>query len=171
MSGTITLRGSNELFDLTTFLEGRTTACGVFEDRFGNVRRRFTVDLFGRWQDRLFVLEERFTYEDGTRETRVWRVTPMDDGKFTATSDDCIGLAHGACDADSIRMSYRFRLKLEAREIAVNLHDRFYRVGDRWAVNRATMSKWGIRLGEVSLFFRREEALDSRASSPERFVA
>lgn len=145
--------GSGRLFELTSFLEGRSSAWGVFEDRFGKVRRRFSVELVGRWLDGVFRLEESFTYEDQTRETRVWLVVPRENGRFSATSDDCVGEAHGICDADQISMSYRFRLKLEARELHVDFEDRFYLIGDGIAVNRATMRKWGVKLGEVSLFF------------------
>jgi hypothetical protein len=52
-------------------------------------------------------------------------------------------------------MSYRFRLKLASREIVVTFDDRLHRIGEMGAVNRATMSKWGIKLGELSLFFQR----------------
>ena len=52
-------------------------------------------------------------------------------------------------------MAYRFRLKLNAREIAVDFDDRIYRIEDGVAINRTTMSKWGIKLGELSLFFQR----------------
>lgn len=167
MTNEISSAEPDGLFELTTFLEGRSFAWGVFEDRFGNVRRRFTVELTGRWQSKAFYLEERFTYEDGSRETRVWRVTPTGGGQFSATCPDCVGTALGRSDADSIRMSYRFRLKLNAREIEVDFDDRIYRIGDGLAVNRATMSKWGVTLGNVSLFFRREEV----SSSSDRIVA
>lgn len=152
------------LFELTTFLEGRSHAWGVFEDRFGKPRRRFSVELVGRWQDNEFLLEESFTYDDGASETRVWHVSPKGNGRFTATCADCVGTAYGECDADTIRMSYRFRLKLDAREINVDFDDRIYRIGDGLAVNRATMSKWGVKLGEVSLFFRREGMTDQPPS-------
>ena len=145
------------LFELTTFLEGRTSAWGIFEDRFGKLRRRFTVEMVGRWQDEVFTLDETFAYDDGTRETRVWRVAPVGHGAFTATCADCVGTAYGSCDADTIRMSYGFRLKLDTRSINVHFDDRIYRVGAGIAVNRATMSKWGVKLGEVSLFFRRDD--------------
>lgn len=158
MADDIKPMSSDTLFELTTFLEGRSIAWGVFEDRFGKVRRRFTVELLGRWQGRVFHLEELFTYDDGARETRVWRVAPTGDGQFTATCADCVGTAYGSCDTDTIRMSYRFRLKMNAREINVDFDDRIYRVGAGIAVNRATMSKWGVKLGEVSLFFRRENS-------------
>ena len=151
---------AGRLFELTSFLEGHSTAWGVFEDRFGKVRRRFAVDLIGSWQDETFKLEEMFTYEDHTHETRVWLVVPAGDGRFTATSADCVGTAHGTCSVDQIQMSYRFRLKMDAREIQVDFEDRFYRVGDGFAVNRAIMRKWGVKLGEVSLFFAAGGKLD-----------
>ena len=109
------------------------------------------------------MLDEQFVYDTGESETRTWLVTPLGDGRFRATCADCIGSANGESDADSVRMSYRFRLKLKDREIVVAFDDRLYRMGDTTAVNRATMSKWGIKLGELSLFFQRAE-IDSKAS-------
>lgn len=146
-------------FEITSFLEGRTTAMGVFEDRFGTLRRRFWVEIMGRWQDGVFLLEETFTYDTGDSEARTWRVVPQPEGRFTATCLDCVGEAQGECTGDSILMRYRFRLKLSGRELVVSFHDRIYRMGDDIAVNRATMSKWGVRLGELCLFFRRDPAV------------
>lgn len=143
-------------FEITRFLEGRTTAWGIFEDRFGTLRRRFTVDMNGRWEGKVFQLDESFVYDTGEREERTWIVTPQDGGRFNATCADCVGSALGSCDDQSIRMRYRFRLRIAGRALVVAFDDRIYRVGPDIAVNRATMSKWGIKLGELSLFFRRE---------------
>ncbi len=143
------------LFELTSFLKGRTRAWGVFEDRFGRVRRRLAVDMHGRWQDGTFVLDERFEYDGDAVEIRIWKVISLGGGRFRATCADCVGDAAGECSADSVRMSYRFRLKLKNREIVVTFDDRLYRLGDTIAVNRATMSKWGVKLGELSLFFQK----------------
>lgn len=149
------------LFELTSFFHGSTRAWGVFEDRFGRLKRRFTVDMQGRWEGPVFVLDERFVYDTGDIENRTWHVTPLGAARFRATCADCVGAAYGECDADSIRMSYRFRLKLQDRQIVVAFDDRLYRMADATAVNRTTMSKWGIKLGELSLFFQR---LDSAAT-------
>jgi hypothetical protein len=148
-------------FELTTFLEGRTRARGVFEDRFGKLRRRFRVEMDGRWQNGVFILDERFDYDTGQSETRTWRVVPGLRNSFTATCDDCIGQAQGVCDNESIRMHYRFRLKMQDRTLIVDLEDRIYRMGSGVAVNRATMSKWGVRLGELSLFFSKANSGDA----------
>lgn len=153
-------------FDLTSFLEGRTFAWGIFEDRFGRVRRRFTVEMVGRWQEQSFALDERFTYDDGSDETRVWHIEPSGRDGFTATCNDCVGVARGECHADAIRMRYTFRLKIEGRELHVELDDRIYRIGEDVAINRATMRKWGVRLGEISLFFQREAACAPSGDPP-----
>lgn len=146
---------SLRLFRLTEFLEGRTRAWGVFEDRFGKVRRRLAVDMNGRWEGGVFVLDERFEYDGDAAETRTWRVVPLGTHRFRASCPDCVGDATGECSTDSVRMSYRFRLKLDSRAIVVTFDDRLYRIGESIAVNRATMSKWGVKLGELSLFFKR----------------
>ena len=149
--------GSNvaSRFELTTFFSGRTRARGVFEDRFGRLRRRFTVEMHGGWQGGVFVLDEVLVYDDGRRETRVWRVLPEGQGRFTATCPDCVGLARGECADGIIRTLYKFRLQLNSRVLVVDFDDRLYRLDDDTAVNRATMRKWGIRLGELTLFFER----------------
>lgn len=149
---------TTERFELTTYLEGQTKAWGIFEDRFGRLKRRFSVEMNGRWQGDVFMLDEQFLYDTGDVETRTWRIVPGTAGRFTATCADCLGEAVGACEADSISMSYDFLLKMGQRSLAVRFKDRIYRMGDRLAVNRATMSKWGVTLGELSLFFERQGA-------------
>lgn len=142
-------------FDLTRFFDGHTRAWGLFEDRFGRVRRRFSVDMHGRWDAGNFVLEEAFVYDTGEQEHRQWCITPRGGDGFTAKSADCIGEASGRSTRDGVHMRYRFRLKTEVREIDVTFDDRIYPVDATVAINRATVRKWGIRLGEVSLFFVR----------------
>jgi hypothetical protein len=154
-SKTVDSQDGVELFELTSFLAGRSRAWGIFEDRFGRLRRRLDVEMLGTWRGSEFVLEERFTYDDGESELRTWCVEPIGKGQFRATCPDCVGEATGVCDADSIRMSYRFRLKLQKREVVVAFDDRIFRMGDATAINRATVSKWGVKLGELSLFFQR----------------
>ena len=150
------LQAPVQRFELTDFFAGRTLAWGGFEDRFGRLRRRFSVEMHGAWNGNQFQLDETFTYDTGESEKRIWMVTPGPDGQFTATCADCVGHAIGVCDADSIQMRYRIRLTLSGRDVVVAFNDRIYRMGDGLAVNRATMSKWGVTLGELALFFERK---------------
>jgi hypothetical protein len=145
-----------ERFELTQFLNGRTTAWGIMEDRFGAIRARFTVSMHGYWEGNSFILDEAFSYDAGYTETRRWRVAPHEGGRFSASCDDCVGQASGESSKDTIRMFYRFRLKLSTREVVVSFNDRIYRMSHDTAINRTTISKWGVRLGELSIFFKRE---------------
>ncbi len=142
-------------FSLTNFLEGKTQAWGIFEDRFGKVKLRFAVEMNGSWSGDTFILLEDFDYDDGRKEKREWHVKPGENGYFTATCDDCIGQAVGQTDNNEIQMRYRFRLKLKKRTLDVDFLDRLIKVDEQRVVNRAIMSKWGIKLGELSLFFEK----------------
>ena len=145
-------------FELMSFLEGPTLAWGVFEDRFGTLRRRIRVRMDGRWQDGEFVLDEWFDYDSGPSERRIWRIIPGSEGGFTATCPECVGEATGLSDDGSIRMRYRFRLEFSGRSLVVDLDDRIHRLDAGIAVSRARISKWGIQLGELSLFLSKPGA-------------
>ena len=41
---------------LEQYFLGKTFASGIFEDRFGNVRRQFTVDIDGTWDGKTLTL-------------------------------------------------------------------------------------------------------------------
>lgn len=143
-------------FDPMDFFAGRTKAWGVFEDRFGRLRRRFVVSINGYWQDDAFILDEDFSYDDGTRERRTWRLKPDGDGGFRAHTEDCIGDAHGSISGPAAALRYVIRLRVGARHLKVRFDDRMYRVDRDVVVNRAVVSKWGLRLGDISLFFVRQ---------------
>ena len=61
-------------FLLEEFFEGKTRARGLFEDRGGNVRRQFVVDITGQWDGKTLTLTEDFRYSDGETETRQWKI-------------------------------------------------------------------------------------------------
>jgi len=144
-------------FDIMTFLEGRSQAWGVFEDRFRNARRRFCADLIGAWKDGAFILDETFRFDDGSTEQRTWRLVrdTSDPQKFTATADDVVGTAQGKMDGDTARMRYSFTIRSGGFELLTSFDDRFYKVDDDCVVNRAVVTKWGVRVGDLSVFFKR----------------
>jgi hypothetical protein len=148
---------------ITSFFAGATVAHGVFEDRFGRPRRRFTAQLFGQWDKETFVLDETLHYSDGQVERRVWRVLPGLDGRFSATSSDCIGSATGEHSADGWRMRYHFRLRIGQRSLVVGFDDRVYRAGPSAILNRATVHKLGIHLGDVLVVYEKPDRLTAPA--------
>ena len=51
-------------FDLTTFFDGKTVAYGIFEDRFGNLRRQFRVVIDANREGNMLILDEPTNHLD-----------------------------------------------------------------------------------------------------------
>ncbi len=141
------------VFDLKTYFNGNITAYGVFTDRSGKVARRFTVDMNCTWAGNDGVLDENFTYSDGTKERRVWRIKRGENGKYTGTADDVVGVALGQASGNALQWGYTLRLPVDGSVYEVQFDDWMYLMSERVLLNKAVMSKFGIRLGEVTLSF------------------
>jgi Protein of unknown function (DUF3833) len=141
------------VLDLKTYFNGTVRAYGTFSDRAGKVVRRFTVVMDCRWTGEDGVLDEAFTYSDGSTERRVWRLRHLGAGRYTGQADDVVGVANGAAAGNAFQWRYTLRLPVDGRVWDVEFDDWMYLIDDRVMLNRATMSKFGIRLGEVQLAF------------------
>ncbi|MCX7662271.1 MAG: DUF3833 domain-containing protein [Tepidimonas fonticaldi] len=141
--------------DLKTYFDGRLVAHGMFQDRSGQVVRRFLVEMTGTWQGNQGVLDERFTYSDGKTERRVWRLIDDGNGHYRGTADDVVGEASGQVRGNAFNWRYTLRLPVDGKVYEVQFDDWMYRIDERIVLNRAEMRKFGIRLGEVTLAFTR----------------
>ena len=139
--------------DLRTYFNGTVDAWGVFTDRSGKVVKRFTVLMQCTWQGDEGVLDEDFTYSDGTKQRRIWRITRHADGRYTGRADDVVGEALGQARGNALRWSYTLALPVDGRVWHVDFDDWMYLMDDKVMLNRAAMSKWGVKLGEVTLSF------------------
>ena len=141
------------VLDLRRYFDGQLRAHGMFSDRSGRVLRRFTVAMDCRWNGDEGVLDEAFLYDDGSRERRVWRLRHLGGGRYTGRADDVVGEAQGAVSGNAFQWRYTLRLPVDGRVWEVDFDDWMFLIDDRVMLNRATMSKFGIRLGEVQLVF------------------
>ena len=141
------------LLDLKRYFDGDVTAHGLFTDRGGRVVRRFTVAMDCRWQGADGVLDERFTYSDGRTERRVWRLREEAGGRYTGTADDVVGTAEGQVAGNTFQWQYTLKLPVDGRVVEVQFDDWMYLIDDRTMLNKARMSKFGVRLGDVTLAF------------------
>ena len=142
--------------ELDRYFNGRIRAHGMFQERSGEVVRRFTVVMDCHWQGNQGVLDEAFTYSDGTTERRVWRLTKHADGRYTGRADDVVGEAQGQTAGNAFRWNYTLRLPVDGTTYEVQFDDWMFLIDERVMLNRATMSKFGVPLGEVLLSFRKE---------------
>jgi Protein of unknown function (DUF3833) len=148
------------VLDLRTYFNGTLDAYGLFTDRSGKVVKRFTVVMTCSWTpvagkpgEEVGVLDEAFTYSDGTKDRRIWTLRRSADGRYTGTAGDVLGEAKGQVSGNAFRWGYTLKLPYEGRVIEVQFDDWMYLMDDKVMLNKAVMSKFGIRLGEVTLSF------------------
>lgn len=139
------------------FFAGRTKAWGIFEDRFGDLRRQFIVDIEGKWDGTELVLDERFHYSDGEIDRRVWTIRKVGDHNYEGQAGDVIGIAKGEAYGNALNWRYDMDLKVGEGTIRVHFNDWMFLQKDGILVNRARVSKFGIEIGEVTLFFQKCE--------------
>ena len=142
--------------ELDRYFNGRIRAHGIFQKRGGEVVRRFTVVMDCHWEGNQGVLDESFSYSDGSTQRRVWRLTKHADGRYTGRADDVVGEAEGQESGNAFRWNYTLRLPVDGKEYDVQFDDWMFLVDERVMLNRATMSKFGITLGEVLLSFTKD---------------
>jgi hypothetical protein len=141
------------LLDLTQYFNGTLDAYGVFTDRSGTVVKRFTVVMVCTWNDNDGVLDEDFRYSDGTTQKRIWRLRKLGDGRFSGRADDVVGEARGETRGNTFHWTYTLNLPVGGRLFEVQFDDWMYLMTDKVMLNKAAMSKFGVRLGEVTLSF------------------
>jgi hypothetical protein len=141
------------VLELSDYFNGTLDAYGVFTDRSGKVVKRFTVVMECSWKGDAGVLDEVFTYSDGSTQRRIWRLTRHADGRYTGTADDVIGTANGQQRGNAFHWTYTLALPVDGRIIEVQFDDWMYLMNQRVMLNKAAMRKWGFGLGEVTLSF------------------
>lgn len=143
---------------LEDYFQGKTRAWGIFEDRFGDLRRQFVVDITGTWDGRELMLDERFRYSDGQLDQRIWRITKLDEHRYEGRAADVVGTATGSAYGNAANWRYNLDLKVGDGTWRVAFDDWMFLQPDGVLINRARVRKWGFEIGEVTIVFSRPES-------------
>jgi hypothetical protein len=147
-------RAEKPPLDLAQYFNGSIDGWGMFQDRSGKVVKRFHVRIDAKWQGNTGTLDEHFTYSDGEKQNRVWTLT-KDGNRYRGTAADVVGTAEGSTEGNALHWRYVLALPVDGKVWNVDMDDWMYLVDEGTLLNRTTMSKFGFRLGEVTLAFRR----------------
>ena len=167
MAATLTLIGCETMtpddfkdhkpkLDLFDYFQGQTRAWGLFEDRFGKVRRQFQVDIHGTVADGVLTLDESFRYDDGELASRVWTIRRDGPDGYIGTAPDVIGEARGRAAGNALNWSYALDLPVGGSTWRVAFDDWMFLQPDGVMLNRATISKLGLEIGSVTLSFSKQ---------------
>lgn len=141
------------VLDLRSYFNGVVTAHGMFTDRSGRVVKRFVVKMNCSWQGDQGTLDEAFTYSDGSTQRRIWRIQRTPEGGYVGRADDVVGEAQGEAKGNALNWHYTLALPVDGKVLNVQFDDWMILIDERTLLNKAVMSKFGIRLGEVTLSF------------------
>lgn len=145
--------------DLKRYFDGKVYAWGVFEDRFGKIRRQFLVEIDGRLEADQLILEEKFLYSDGERASRVWTISNQEESRYSGTAPDILGQAQGQVAGNTLNWRYTMDLPVGDGTWRVDFDDWMLLQEGGVLLNRAFVKKWGVTLGSVTLSFMRGDQL------------
>ncbi len=147
-------------FDLREYFTGDITAWGMLQDYSDKVTRRFCVNIRGSWKGNQGLLEETFYFDDGEISHRNWQLTKMENGHYSGTAEDVIGDASGRENGFAFHWNYTLRVPVNDSEYHIAMDDWMYRLDKNRLFNKTTMTKFGIKVGEVTLFFDKTQSLE-----------
>jgi hypothetical protein len=143
-------------FKLEEFFNGNLKAYGIVQNRRGDVIRRFHVDMLGEWDSQSGTLYETFYYDDGEQQQRTWQLQKVSANQYTGSAADVTRQASGQTSGFAFNWHYTLSIPIDDDNWNIDFDDWMYLLDDRRLINRATMKKWGFRVGEVTLWIEKQ---------------
>ncbi|MEJ2136488.1 MAG: DUF3833 domain-containing protein [Desulfofustis sp.] len=144
-------------FDIFSYFEGKTSGWGIVQSRSGKLLRQFVVAIDGTYTDEnTLVLEEQFSWSDGEESTRIWTIKKTAAGIYVGTADDVVGTAQGISSGNALNWRYHLNVETEGSTWKIHFDDWMFLQPDQVLLNRASMSKFGIHLGDITIAFTKD---------------
>jgi len=135
------------------YLSGNVKAWGVLQNRSGKVTRQFSADLDGTWDGKQLILKEKFNWDDGEIQNREWTIKKIDDNHYEGTAGDVVGKAKGYSYGPAFKFEYVLLVPVKGKEMKITFDDWIFKQDDKVAINRATMTKFGFKVAELTVVF------------------
>ena len=137
------------------YLSGNVKAWGILQNRSGKVTRQFSANLNGKWDGKQLILDEKFNWSDGEVQTRQWTIDKIDEHNYEGTAGDVVGTAKGYSYGPAFKFEYVLLVPVKGREMKITFDDWIFKQDEKVAINRATMTKFGIKVAELTVFFQK----------------
>lgn len=148
--------GNTPALDLYHYFSGHTKGWGIVQDRKGTLTRQFTVDIEGTVNnDGSLTLKEYFDWSDGEKTERTWILNKQDSHSYTGSAEDVVDGAEGTLYGNVLNWKYLLDVKVDDANWKIAFDDWMFLVSDEILLNRATMSKFGLKVGEVTIVFQK----------------
>ena len=132
---------------------GDVKAWGIFQERSGKVKRQFTAQMKGTFDGETLILNEDFSWNDGEKQQRRWEIKKVGENKYEGTAPDVVGIAKGVSYGSAFKFEYNLLIPYKNKKIKVRFDDWIFKQDDKVAINKAIVSKFGFKVGELTVFF------------------
>ncbi|HCR3981366.1 TPA: DUF3833 domain-containing protein [Kluyvera ascorbata] len=149
-------RQQQSRLDIFQYFQGETQAWGMVQDRSGKQLRRFHVAINGDVVGNTLTLNERFVYDDGEKQQRVWHIRRLGDDRYEGTAGDIEGVAKGQAAGNAFNWHYSMNVKASGKTWLLHFDDWMYLQDGNHLFNKTEMKKFGFTVGTVTLFFSRK---------------
>ena len=110
-------------------------------------------ELVGSEDFTQLILDEVFNWTDGEKQTRQWTITKTDEHNYEGTASDVVGKAKGYSYGPAFKFEYVLLVPVKGKNIKITFDDWIFMQDERVAINRATMTKFGIKVAELTVMF------------------
>ena len=141
------------IIKIEEYFQGNVKAWGIFQNRTGMVKRQFTAEMNGSLQGENLILDEDFNWNDGEKQKRRWLIKKVGDNEYEGTAPDVVGVAKGVSYGSAFKFEYNLLIPFKDKKIKVKFDDWIFKQDDKVAINRAIVSKFGFKVGELTVFF------------------
>jgi len=137
------------------YLSGNVKAWGILQNRSGKVIRQFVAELNGKWDGTQLILDETFNWSDGEVQKRKWKINKIDEHNYEGVASDVVGKAKGYSYGPTFKFEYVLLVPVKGKEMKITFDDWIFKQDDKVAINRATMTKFGIKVAELTVLFQK----------------
>lgn len=107
------------------------------------------------WQGNVGTFTENFSFNDGTKQVRQWTLTRLDDHHYRGKANDSVGPGEGEVWGNSMHWNYTIRTDTDSGTYDLNYDYWMHLIDDKTLINRATLSKFGVTLGDIAVTFHK----------------
>ena len=150
--------GREPALKLEEFFNGKLVAYGTVQDYSDDVIQRFRVEMVGSWDGNEGKLEEQFYYADGSTQERIWYLTKTGPNTYEGRASDVEGTAVGTTAGNALNWQYVLNVEMDdGSTMALSLDDWMYLIDSDNMINRTSMYKFGIPVGEITLYIGKRQ--------------
>ena len=84
---------------------------------------------------------------------RYSNIKKVGDNKYEGTAPDVAGIANGVSFGSAFKFEYKLLVPYKDKKIKIRFDDWIFKQDEKTAINKATLTKFGFKVGELTVLF------------------